>query len=188
MPNRLDAEAAELIETTLPARMEAENTAILRSRRSLQRLENKGRIQLNCSGSEFQWSVLRNELTAVPYVSGTVDYDPYQLHQGAVIGRRGYIKGVSIHKYDKLMNRGKEQIVDMWKGQINASLASVRRGIQGALYENGDGLDSYEGLETIKKVRHSGGCRHHRPARRHLRRSEHESRVRRWNLDDGLDH
>jgi hypothetical protein len=149
MPNRLDAEAAELIETTLPARMEAENTAILRSRRSLQRLENKGRIQLNCSGSEFQWSVLRNELTAVPYVSGMVDYDPYQLHQGAVIGRRGYIKGVSIHKYDKLMNRGKEQIVDMWKGQINASLASVRRGIQGALYENGDGLDSYEGLETI---------------------------------------
>jgi hypothetical protein len=149
MPTRLDMEAAEVIETTLPARMEAENTAILRSRRSLKRLEDKGRIQVNCSGSEFQWTVLRNELTAVPYVSGTVDYDPYQFHQGASIGHRGYIKGVSIHKYDKLMNRGKEQLVDMWKAQINASLASIRRGIQTALYENGDGLDSYEGLETI---------------------------------------
>lgn len=148
MPTRIDAEWAGVLEATLPRKMELEATATLRARRSLKRLQDKGRIQYGISGSEFMWPVDRDELTAVPYTAGTVTYLPYNTTTQASIQRKGYVKGVALHKYDKLMNRGTEQLVDLWRTLIQKAIDSVKKGLHEALFADGTGTSAFDGFET----------------------------------------
>jgi len=111
-------------------------------------LEKAGRLQFNCTGTEFTWPVKKAEIPATEYVTGTVTYTAHALHDQATVGRRGYIATDQIHKYDAKMNSGTEALVNLWKNKAVECANGIKNKIHTGIYQNGDGSDGFEGFGT----------------------------------------
>lgn len=148
MPARLDAEQVEVLESTTARYLKLESSATLRERRSLKRLEDGGRVQFNVTGSEFTWPVLRDEIHATTYGGGDVHYAPHQLLTQASLTRKCYINTMAMHEFDRDMNSGKEQLVDIWTQHVTSTTEGLKNLIFEGLYADGTGSDGWDGFET----------------------------------------
>lgn len=145
---RLDAEVVDAIESTTARYLALENSAVLRERRSLKRIQDANRVMLNVSGVEFTWPVLRDEIEAITYITGDVRYTDHQVLTSASLARKGYINPIAMHKYDQLMNRGKEALVNLWTTKVNLATLGMKNKLFEALYLDGTNTDGWDGFET----------------------------------------
>lgn len=127
---------------------------IVRGRRLLAALESKGRITYNHGGDGFVWTprYKRSQLEAVDPDNIQTTFTQQNKHIQAKQDWRAYEIQDSMSKYNKLVNRGKEAIVNVWESKIKALAEDLRDGFANELYVDGGDINNSKrihGLESI---------------------------------------
>lgn len=147
------AEWARLVNTTITNHMRTVEENTFRNRKLLAVLKKRGRLKFNCSGKKFDWRVLYKQAPLEGYADGdTLTFVRRNRWQTANLDYRGYTISESVSKFERLANRGNEQIVNLWTDTIEAVGSDIEQRFGDEMYIDGNATGNgkrIHGLESF---------------------------------------
>lgn len=134
------AEWIGILNTTIKQYIREVEQNILRNRKVLALMRKKGRIQLNAGGGyKFNWRVRYKRHSMQGYAdSDTLTFPAQDLWKEAELDWRGYAMTDSVTKKQKLMNRGKEAIVNRYTELTEIMMDDMEENFCDEMYIDGN--------------------------------------------------
>lgn len=134
------AEWTRVVNTTLTNYLKKREVNTLRNRKLTALLEKDGRVSFGWSGKEVEWRVQYRELEmGTGYADmGPVSFARTDVLQLARLPWRGYIFGEAVSKKEKLMNKGKEAIVNLLSETPKIMMSSMDNQFAEEFYVDGN--------------------------------------------------
>lgn len=148
-----------IIETTRHKYMKGASDLTMRKRLLLSLLRKRGRITYNASGDECRWQVEFSQPDVSDYGDGgVVDFSNHDAYRQLSVDWRGYVATDTMSKKQRWMNRGDEQLVNVFQGKQKNLMKSISDNFCGELYRDGEaagrenrihGLETYMGAGAV---------------------------------------
>lgn len=147
------SEWAGVMHTTITKYFRGETESILRNRKVLAMLNDRGQISTGQSGIDFQWQprYLQNVPSGFGDMSG-ISFPRVDRHLNAKLGWRGYAIGEGIHDRERLMNRGAEALVKLFADRTKLMRKDVEDALGLEVYVDGAAAgneDRFHGIESL---------------------------------------
>ena len=134
---------------------------VLRNRKLTALMKKRGRITFNWSGTAMDWKVQYKRVRPTPYASGdTLDFARKDRHKTATLDWRGYSATDSIEKSEMLMNRGKQQIINLFSNTAEWLMEDLEDYFGEEFYVNGYATGNSKrmhGIESFMSASASAG-------------------------------
>lgn len=118
------AEWDRIVNTTIREYIREEEESIMRDRKFMAMVKDKGRLKYNCGGNGFEWKVkVRRGEVVVNNGEESIEFGRVNRHENAYLTYQGLIISERMTKREKLMNRGKEAIIQ-WASRMGEDLKS----------------------------------------------------------------
>ncbi len=128
-----------LVNTTISDYMKGEEVNILRNRKLLALLKEKGRISMNHSGLEMDWKVRYKRALMTGYADGdTLSFARKDRHKTAKLSWRGYSATDSMTKMEQLQNRSTEAIINIYSEMATLLKDDIEEQFSDELFVNGN--------------------------------------------------
>lgn len=153
------AEWSRVVATTIEKHLRGAEPAILRNRKLLAALQQKGRISFNHSGRSLTWRMEYRRQDATPY--GDMDQVTFQRtdrHKVAELDWRSYNITDAVSKKEKLMNRGREQIVKLFSDQAEHLVEDINEYFHEQLYVDGNATGNENRIHGIESFMSNSGA------------------------------
>lgn len=138
---------------------EVENN-LMRNRKLLALLKQKGRITYGWSGTEMEWPVEYKRNTLDGYTGGdTLAFSRKERIKKAVLGWRGYSMTDAMDKTERLQNSGTEAIIKVYSQIATNLVKDIEEAFSEELYINGylaANAKRFHGIESIFGYTNSG--------------------------------
>jgi hypothetical protein len=125
----------------------------MRKRLLLSMLKKRGRFEYNCSGDELRWQLRFSQPPISQYGDGgTIDFSAHNAYKQIGVDWRGYIGTDTLSKKQNAMNKGDEQLVNLFQEKANNLRESIGDTFSGELYRDGSASgreNCIHGLETF---------------------------------------
>lgn len=148
-----------LVSATRPKYMKGASDMTLRKRLLLAMLKKRGRIGYNASGTELVWQLEFSQPPISQNGDGAViDFSNHRAYRQVSVDWRGYVGTDTLTQKQNLMNRGEEQLVNLFQSKSNNLRKSIGDTFAGEIYKDGEATgreNSIHGLETFMG---SGTC------------------------------
>lgn len=148
-----------LVSATRAKYMKGASDMTLRKRLLLAMLKKRGRISYNCSGTELVWQLEFSQPPISQNGDGAViDFSNHRAYRQVSVDWRGYVGTDTLTQKQNLMNRGEEQLVNLFQSKSNNLRKSIGDTFAGEIYKDGEATgreNSVHGLETFMG---SGTC------------------------------
>lgn len=129
---------SRVINTSITNYVRGEEVNILRKRALTALLKDRGRIEKNVSGRDYQWEVRYNALRPTPYADGDpIAFSPVDEWKYAKIEWRALNMPDKVTKAERLANRGREQIINLFDTRAKNRLENMSEFFNEELYVNG---------------------------------------------------
>lgn len=142
-----------IVESTTPRYMKMMSDETIRKRLLLAMAKKRGRIELNCSGTEMRWD-LKFSIPAVSSYSdgGVLDFTNHNPVKQVGVDWRGYVATDTMSKKQRMMNKGNEAIINLFQEKTNNLRQTIEDNFAGELYRDGSATGReacIHGLETF---------------------------------------
>lgn len=148
-----------VISSTREKFMKGASDMTLRKRLLLAMLQKRGRIAFNASGTELVWQLEFSQPPITQNSDGAViDFSNHRAYRQVSVDWRGYVGTDTLTQKQNLMNRGEEQLVNLFQSKSNNLRKSISNTFAGEIYKDGEATgreSSIHGLETFMKA---GAC------------------------------
>lgn len=149
----MSAEWTRVLTTTIHDYVKGEEVNILRNRKFLGLLKQKGRIEFNHSGDKISKRVRYKRAPMVGYSDGqTLTFTRRDRWKITELDWRGYSTTDGETKKERLMNRGKEQIIDVYTDLAKAIVDDIEDQFGEEFYIDGNAaanIDRMHGIESF---------------------------------------
>ncbi len=139
MSANLDPEHIAVLMTTISQYAKGAEDATIRERLLLSYLKKYGKISKNNSGTSMTWQV---EYSQPPMRqlgdAGEITFSEHVAHKQATLDWRGYVVTDQLPEKQRLMNRGPEALVDIFKTKTDRLIKKFQDGIGGQMYIDGN--------------------------------------------------
>lgn len=152
------AEWARIVNTTISEYVKGEEVNILRNRKMLALLKSKGRITFNHAGDKIVKRVRFKRAPMIGYSDGdTLTFSRRNRWQTSELDWRGYSVTDAMSKKEKLMNKSKEQIIDIYSDLGKALMDDIDDQFGEEFYVDGNasgnskrihGIESFFGISA----------------------------------------
>lgn len=147
------AEWQRVLNTTIHEYIREEEENILRDRKFLAMLKDRGRITFNHAGDLMDWKVRHKRAPIRVYRdSDTLTFSRINRWKTAQLDWRGYAATDSITKFEKLKNKGPEAIIKVFDQMTKNLMDDISEYFGDELYVNGYGTGNtgrIHGLESF---------------------------------------
>ena len=128
-----------LVNTTIADYMRGEEVNILRNRKILALLKEKGRITFNHAGLEMDWKVRYKRAPMTGYADGdTLSFARKERHKTAKLSWRGYSATDSMTKMEQLQNKSTEAIINISAEMATMLKEDIEEQFHDEFYVNGN--------------------------------------------------
>ena len=129
------AEWKRIDKTTITEHLRKEEINILQNQKSLALLQQKGNVSHNHRGKDLDFRVRKRRNDMQTYGDAQqVNFDRVNRHEVATLPWGGYIVSESVTKKEKLMNRGREAIVNFVANLTEAMIDDIKYHFQREIY------------------------------------------------------
>ena len=133
------AEWERALRTTIADYVRGEEINVMRNRKWLALLMDRGRITFNHEGLKLHWKTRYREAPINGYGDGqTLVFARQNRHKDAELDWRGYYAADSITKKERLMNRGKAAIVKVFSELPQILMQEMKNQFSTELYKDGN--------------------------------------------------
>lgn len=149
------SEFIRVVKTTISEYVKGEEKNILANQKLTAMLQAKKRITYNHSGKDLTWVVRKSRNSLSTYADGgTLTFNRVNRHLQATVPIVSYAVGEAITKKEKLMNRGREALVNYASSLGEMMVDDIKFGFNGELYKDGLGgnADTLHGFQTFTGV------------------------------------
>lgn len=149
---------ARIANTTIQKHFRGEEVNVLRNRKLTALIEKEGRITFNHSGDGMTWRLRYKRSPMTGYSDGDVlNFPRRNRHVTAELPWRGYWAGESMSKVERLKNRGKEAIVDIWANLADWQLEDITENFADEWYKDGNLAANIKGIHGIESFMGQSG-------------------------------
>lgn len=150
------AEWARVVNTTTRDFIKGETVEVLRNRKLLAILNDRGRVTMNGSGTEMQWQVRYKQAPMQGFDdSDTITFSRVNRWKNAVLPWRSYIGADSMTKREKVINKGTEALISVFGTIAKNLMQDIEEQFGDQLYIDGNaaantklihGIESFMGV------------------------------------------
>lgn len=145
------AEWARVVNTTIHQFLKGAEVEVLRNRKLLAILRDRGRITYGKSGDEQQWQVRFKQAPMVGFDdSDTLTFSRINRYKKATQGWRGYAATDSMNKREKEINKGMEALVKVYSETASNLLEDIEEQFGDELYIDGNASGNSKRLHGIE--------------------------------------
>lgn len=152
------AEWARVVNTTTRQFLKGETVEVLRNRKLLAILNDRGRVTYNHSGTDIQWQVRFKQAPLVGYDDAdTMTFSRINRWKNGVLPWRGYVATDSMTKKEKEINKGTEALVKVYSQIASMLMQDIEEQFGDQLYIDGNasgnsklihGIESFMGVSS----------------------------------------
>lgn len=153
------AEWSRVVNTTISEYVRGEEVNVLRNRKVLDLLRQRGRIEMNHSGLSYTKRVRYKRAPMVGYADGdTLTFTRRDKWKTASLEWRGYVVDDAVTKKERLMNKGTEAIVDIFSSMAKTLMEDIEDQFGDEVYIDGNaagnskrahGIESFMGTNGV---------------------------------------
>jgi len=147
------AEFERVLATTLELWTKGLHEEQVQNRVALALLEKKKRIKYSANSYQNSWTVGYKDHALTGYGDmETISFSRVVTEKKATIDWRGYVMTDAVSEKERLMNKGKEAMVNIFEDKLDRMKAAWRRRFCSELYIDGDlaaNTKRFQGLDTI---------------------------------------
>lgn len=152
------AEWSRMVNTTISEYVKGEEVNILRNRKLLDRMQKKGRISFNHGGLSFVKRVRFKRAPMVGYADGdTLTFSRRDRWKTTELDWRGYSVTDSVTKKEQLMNKGAQQIVNVFSGITESLMDDIKDQFGDELYIDGNATGNSKRIHGIESFMGTSG-------------------------------
>lgn len=146
------AEWAGIVNTTIRQYIRDVEENIMRNRKLFALMKQKGRIMLNSGGgTEFEWRVRYKRHNMVGFAdSDTLNFARNDLYKRAFLDWRGYASTDSMTKKERLMNTGREAIINRYSEIGKQLVDDMQENFGDELYVDGNAVGNEKRIHGIE--------------------------------------
>ncbi len=141
------------VNTTLKDYIKGEEIQILRNRKMPAMMKSKGRMKFNCSGRSFVWRArYRRGLMQGFAISDTLTFPQIDRWKIAELPWRGYAMGEAMTKLERLQNKGKEAIINVYSDLAETMMEDMNESFSEEFYVDGNATGNgkrFHGIESF---------------------------------------
>lgn len=152
------AEWIRIVATTLKDYVKGEVINLMRNRKLLAMLKSRGRMKMKQTGRSFQWRVRYRRGNLQGFANGdTVSFPAVDRWKIAELPQRAYITAENMTKAERLMNSGKEQIIDLYAELARVMMEDALENFAEELYVDGNASGNSKRLHGIESFLATSG-------------------------------
>ncbi len=150
------AEWARVVNTTTRDFIKGETVEVLRNRKLLAILNDRGRVTMNGSGTEMQWQIRYKQAPMQGFDdSDTITFSRVNRWKNGVLPWRGYVGADSMTKREKIINKGTEALISVFGTIAKNLMQDIEEQFGDQLYIDGNaaantklihGIESFMGV------------------------------------------
>lgn len=141
------------VAATKPEYMKGASDLTIRKRLLFSMLKKRGRIKMNCSGTECKWQVEYSQPAVTPTNgSGVVDFANHDAFRQLTLDWRGYYATDALSQKDKEMNKGENALITLFETKNNRLVKAMQDNLAAEMYRSGTTAgreNNIHGLETF---------------------------------------
>ena len=145
--------------TTIRKHLREKEPAILRDRKLLAMLKDRGRISYNNAGDGFDWNI---QFRMPPMIAfgdmQTLSFPQQQLWKEPFLDYRGYAMADSMSKGEFLKNRSTEALVNVWSGRGERMTTAISEQFGDEFYVDGEATGFTEAIHGIESFLGNSGA------------------------------
>lgn len=142
-----------LVSSTRARYMKGASDMTMRKRLLLAFLQKRGRIAYNASGTELVWQLMFSQPPVSQNGDGAViDFSNHRAYRQVSIDWRGYVATDTLTQKQNAMNKGEEQLVNLFQSKTNNLRQALDNTFAGEIYKDGEATgreNAIHGLETF---------------------------------------
>lgn len=141
------AEWARVTRTTISEYLRGEEKNIMSNQKILALMQSKGRVSTGHRGKDLSWRIRTSRNSMVQYGDADqINFDRVNRWREATLPWGGYIVSESVTKKEKLMNRGKEAIVNFISNLTSMMVEDIKYHFARELYLDGNAAGREESI------------------------------------------
>ena len=145
------AEWARVLATTINEYIRVQEVNVLRNRKLLSLMKEKGRITFNHSGDKMNWKVRYQQNTMQGYADADVlTFGRQNKWKTATLDWRGYASTDSMTKKERLMNKSTEAIINVYAEMTKLLMEDITEQFGDEFYKDGNLAGNEKKLHGIE--------------------------------------
>jgi len=153
------AEWSRMVNTTISEYVKGEEVNILRNRKLLDLAQSKGRISFNHGGLSFVKRVRFKRAPIVGYADGdTLTFSRRDRWKTSELEWRGYSATDAVTKKEQLMNKGTEQIVNVFSEMTKSLMDDMKDQFGDEMYVDGNATGNTKRIHGIESFMGTSGA------------------------------
>lgn len=147
------ADAARLAATTIADYVKGEEVNVLRNRKILAMILDRGRMKMNCSGLTHDWRVRYRQASLTGFADNdTITFSKQNRWKSASLPWRGYVITDQITEFEKEKNKGEAALINVYKQMAKTLMEDAEEKFGDEVYIDGEATgntDRFHGIESF---------------------------------------